>query len=107
MAAGIDISTMNKVAWNLYDKGGWLRAFQNGIESSKEFAPDYVAEIFEENILYFSKIKALCEQNGIELKLVKIPSIYIPRWPVYQTSAWTEIKSNLVTRFSIENQIDL
>lgn len=71
-------------------------------DSIQETAPLYSPQLSEPNVQYFEKIKELCQDNGIELLLVKIPDTYNP---VTYGTAWTVQRHEKVAAFAAEHGV--
>ena len=77
-----------------------IRYFENGIYREETIESKlYEPVISERNLEYLLRMKSLCEENGAELVLTKIPVL---RYTQYYTSAWTEQKSEMIKALATE-----
>lgn len=60
-----------------------------------------VPEISDSFVEYFQRIKTLCDENGAELVLMKIPVYMHPK-----THGWTYVKSGIAEKFARENGVE-
>lgn len=63
----------------------------------------YGVNVPEYNLGILLKIKELCEQNKIDMLLIKVPTVYYPQ---YYGSSWTIQRSEVVKALCQENNID-
>ena len=62
----------------------------------------YAPEVSERNYDYLKRMDSLCNENGIQLVLMKIHAI---NYPQYYNGTWTEIKSEMVKNISAQLRI--
>lgn len=85
------------------NNGGRITSVTNGeIQQIKVFKPVYMPDIAKENLEWLLKIQSICEERGAELLLVKVP---VMKYPQEYGSAWTRVKSNLVSNIAVEHGI--
>lgn len=79
------IDLMNEIAYANYNNTLWVNTYVDGvsqsyadIEAGKDGVRLYQCEIQESALEVLLKMKALCEENGAELIMIKIPQIYFP-----------------------------
>ena len=87
-----------------------IRAAEEGVLSAKAVKKDgYAPELTGHCMEYVLKIKSLCEENGAELVIVKIPSYTYSGLNMSDSNAgdysWNILKSDLLRAFTDENDI--
>ncbi len=98
-----DPEFMNSIANIMMHHIGYTRVFSetgNKIEATTSSL--YDSQIYEKNISYLEKIISLCENKGVRLILIKIPSISVIE---KYSSAWTENKSDMVKKLAVNYNI--
>lgn len=99
----IDENAMNTYADMLHQDGRAYRFTEDNELEEITLEALYMPEIDDDAAAVVLNMKALCEEHGAELKLIKIPSV---QSVVHYGSAWTKIRSDLVKQFASDNQID-
>lgn len=84
--------------------GGYTESYKDGVKMEKKienklYNPKLNAKTWE----YVEKIKALCDENGSNLLLTKIPSVYLPQ--IYE-GTWSLQKSNIIKEMASKCNID-
>lgn len=92
---GVSVEQMNAAADELLKNTQKEEYVYNGGEVLVKREEDilYHADIPEKNIEWLKRIKALCDENGIEFLAVKVPAAYLPQ---SYHSAWTQDKYDAV-----------
>lgn len=96
---GVTMEQMNDVAQYLVQTSLWKSENESFCLEEKHL---YEAKISEKNKEWLRKIKSVCEENGTELLLVKIPTIDFPQ---FYPSSWTIYRSEEMKRIS--NELDI
>lgn len=89
--SNVSVEYMNEVAAEmLQDTKRMINICENDFEFN-DFTEDdlYNVSIPQDNIMWFKKIRDLCQENDIEFLVVKVPSI---DYPQEYRSAWTDVK---------------
>lgn len=93
------IDLMNEISDANYNNVLWRNTYLNGDFQSyvtEEISIDstrmYDCTIKESALELFLRMKALCEEHGAEIILMKIPQIYLPQY--YES--WTRLRSDAV-----------
>lgn len=100
----VDVDEMNSLVYReneVYDVtdivGGEVQEQEETIDHSYSF------DIPEDNLEYLHKIKELCNENGVQFLLTKIPAVTDPE--TYE-SAWTQEKSDYTKDLCMKENID-
>lgn len=64
------------------------------------YTPKYTTEMHADFLEYFPKIKALCDENDVELVLIKIPISNVNHY-----NGWNRVKSEMAHEFAEENDV--
>lgn len=64
------------------------------------YTPKYTTEMHADFLEYFPKIKALCDENDVELVLIKIPISNVSHY-----NGWNRVKSEMAHEFAEENDV--
>ena len=73
------------------------------IENVDSSPKPVISSMAEESIL---DIKKLCDENDVELLLIKFPAVYGPIQPIFNNSVWTKEKSDIVKNFCNQHAIN-
>ena len=78
---------------------GWTVQLVNDYAERLERAGMYRFEIPEENVRYVEEMRKLCEENGCQLLLVKIPTMGSP---INDRSSWSKVRSDYIRELAQE-----
>lgn len=97
----ISISTMNSIHDFLEDEPGRIERIINGTASYEELADPIYDEpkISDVNMNSFLQFKEICDENGIDLILFKVPTVCFPQ---NAESGWTPKRSGMVKELAEE-----
>ena len=87
------VTLMNYVADLLTTREDTLWTAETGETILEDEEPAYSSDLDEGAMSYLREIQALCEENGAELILFKVPDIGLPQ---YYSAAWTSIRSETI-----------
>lgn len=85
-----------------YTTGKLIEKSGNAVSSLQIGKELYRPAITAENLAYFLKIINLCEAHHSQLILLKIPTNQLPQ---YYRSAWTSVKSDIITELSMNYEL--
>lgn len=94
---------MNAMANTLQENtSNYVEKYEDGTYSANTYEAEalYTFSMPEENTVWLSKIRALCEENGISLLLTKIPSTQNPQ---NYSSAWIYDKYAFMKEYTAQN----
>ena len=81
-----------------------VKYYVDGILQNKIFENQlYKPEINREHLDYLLRIKKICDDNDIQLLLIKVPALSDP---MYYDAAWTQIKSDIARDLCAKYDID-
>ena len=93
------IELMNEIADTNFNNTLRENSYVNGVpqsaigtEPGKNGERLYQCEVQESALAVFLRMKALCEENGAEFIMIKIPQIYFPQY----YDSWTRLRSDAV-----------
>lgn len=91
--SGVTVDAMNLVVEELRDnQEGASYIYEDGIFREERYDSIlYNTAIPETNLQCLQKMKELCDENGVELLLTKVPTC---QNPIYYTSSWTRARSD-------------
>lgn len=102
-----DITTdeMNSVVNEMLERSNRVDTTFTGEEVHERQSDNvlYNVDISDYNLGILLKIKELCDQNNIDLLLIKVPAV---NYPQYYNAAWTLQRSEAVRALCRENNID-
>lgn len=104
IVAGTTATTdeINSIAENLHTEDGKTYTVSNdGKKENIHHDILYNPVIPSENITYLLKIKEICEENGAELVLIKVPTIGFPQI----SDGWTRLWHDQMSKLAQENGI--
>ena len=102
--AWIDKETMNEYSEFLRQPNGWEAVNRDKLPMIySQLQPLYAPKISSEAADWMLRMKKLCDENGIPLKLITIPTL---GEPISYPASWTAVKSDMMKRFATENGVD-
>ena len=104
-SSNITVDEMNFLVDELLDKSNRVNTIFAGEEVYESQSDNflYSVNVPEYNLGILLKIKKLCDQNSIDLLLIKVPTV---NYPQYYGSAWTLQRSETVKTLCKEYDID-
>lgn len=98
------IEWMNEVAEIMHQNVGWTHSYIDGMfgEERQEDAL-YEPSIGEAELKQLKQMKQMCDENGVKLVLMKIPSVGDPP---YYSGAWTRLRSVTAKKMAAELGLD-